>query len=61
MQNYKLNKVNTAVKSALMVGILAVPTTVLAQDEASKKAGTEEIETIQVIHYTKQTFVKEIS
>jgi len=46
MQNYKLNKVNSAVKTALVVGLLAIPTTSYAQDKGIPS--TEEIETIQV-------------
>ncbi|MCP4989697.1 MAG: TonB-dependent receptor [Colwellia sp.] len=46
MKNYKINKVNKAVKSALILSLLASPATVFAEETAQAK--TEEVEVIQV-------------
>ena len=48
MTNYKFSKVNNAVKSALVLGLLASPTMVFAEEVAEKQAKTEEVEVIQV-------------
>ena len=46
MQNFKLNKVNWAVHTALMAGLLSFSQVSVAEE--SSKAATDEIETIQV-------------
>ncbi|PKG83749.1 TonB-dependent receptor [Colwellia sp. 75C3] len=48
MKHYKFSKVNNAVKSALVLGLLASPTLVFAEEVAEKQAKTEEVEVIQV-------------
>jgi iron complex outermembrane receptor protein len=52
MKHYKLNKVNCAIKSALIIGTLASSTLTYAQevsaDTTEQKAKTEEMEVIQV-------------
>jgi len=48
MKHYKFNKVNNAVKSALMLGLLTSPTIAFAEEGTSKQAKTEEVEVIQV-------------
>ena len=56
MKNYKLSKINSAVKSALIITILTASTLTYAQDNttataaenADKKAKVEEVEVIQV-------------
>ena len=48
MKNYKFSKVNNAVKSALVLGLLVSPTMVFAEETTESQANTEEVEVIQV-------------
>jgi iron complex outermembrane receptor protein len=50
MKNYKLSRVNNAVKSALMVGMIATPSLsyAYAENDTNNVAKTEEVEVIQV-------------
>lgn len=50
MKNHKLSRVNNAVKSALMVGVLATPSIsyAYAENDTTNGAKTEEVEVIQV-------------
>ncbi len=48
MPKYKISKVNLAVKSALMLGLLTQPALGYAQESQENGAKTEEVETIQV-------------
>jgi len=48
MQKFQINKINMAVKSALMLGLLSTSQNGFAEEVAKNTVATEEIETIQV-------------